>query len=129
MYQTNLWYKTADQTSPSTAVGTVDNVNVRYSFNTANGAVSPGLQVYLCNAQRCAQITYSGQWTSAFVGDPANNVWALNFYSSASTTYVFKPTPYYGGGYKVHVNTIRAHRNRRCSPFLKPPVPSRLRAM
>jgi hypothetical protein len=77
---------------------------VRYSFNTANGAQPPGLLVNLCNLQRCVQITRSGQWTYDFAGDPANNTWWLTFYSSASTTYTFKPNPYYGGNYAYQVN-------------------------
>ncbi|WP_158544805.1 flagellar protein FlhE [Blastococcus sp. TF02-9] len=104
MYQTNRMYSTPNQPSPAGVTGTVDGINVRYSFNTANGAQPPGLSVQLCNAQRCAPITSSGQWTYAFAGDPANNVWALRFYSSASTTYTFKPTPYYGGNYAYQVN-------------------------
>jgi hypothetical protein len=98
VFQTNRDYTSSAINSPAgtPSSGSITSVVYKYAFN---GSTPPGLQVQLCNLQRCVNLpTYPTQaFTDAFAGDPAVNQWKYKFRSVAATTYVFKPNPYYGG--------------------------------
>jgi Flagellar protein FlhE len=104
MYQTNWTYVSNPIQSPAgtPSTGVVTRVNYQFAFN---GSTPPGLQVQLCNLQRCALLPNlpTNGFTTAFAGDPAVNTWTYKFTSVASTTYVFKPSAYYGGTDLVNV--------------------------
>ena len=104
MYQTNWIYTSQVISSPAgtPSAGKVTRVNYSFRFN---GSTPPGLQVQLCDLQRCATLPNlpTNAYTDAFAGDPAVNQWTFKFQAVAGTTYVFKPYAYYGGTDSVNV--------------------------
>jgi hypothetical protein len=98
IFQTNWVYTSSAISSPAGTPSTGKVTSVYYKFAFA-GSTPPGLEVQLCNLQRCVLVPNlpTSATTQAFAGDPAVNQWKFKFRSVASTTYVFKPNPYYGG--------------------------------
>jgi hypothetical protein len=87
--------------TPSTAV--VGDVTWNWTWN---GGTPPGLQMQICDVQRCTTITsgFPSGTTSAFAGDPGVNTWQIKFEAKTSTTKVFSPY-YYGGTDQLNVAT------------------------